>query len=313
MAARGVGTKVESVRRMVKNGHRGEPVPTEFDNRSRPGAEIEAFRLSDLARRLGHDHAWPIERVGFHLVVLYLRGRTTHMVDLSRHVCRPGSIVRVQPGQVQQLDLRPGVDGIMVMFTASFLFPGRPKAGSLWHERFFEDVSWPTLIPLGRTDSGPVRQWFERLERSYRDLPLSPLSTALLQHLLSVVLLDVAHRAALTSAPAGSVPEDRQRVRQFKIDLERSFRVTRSVGDYARHLGCSTRTLDRACRVALGASAKRVIDARVTLEARRLLVHTTMTVAAIGEALGFTEATNFVKFFKAQTGMLPSATRAGRV
>ena len=51
----------------------------------------------------------------------------------------------------------------------------------------------------------------------------------------------------------------------------------------------------------------------MTLEARRLLVHTAMTVAAIGEALGFTEATNFVKFFKAQTGMLPSATRAGRV
>jgi transcriptional regulator GlxA family with amidase domain len=47
----------------------------------------------------------------------------------------------------------------------------------------------------------------------------------------------------------------------------------------------------------------------VVLEARRLLAHTDDSVAAIGESLGFSESTNFGKFFEARTGERPGAFR----
>jgi AraC-like DNA-binding protein len=40
-----------------------------------------------------------------------------------------------------------------------------------------------------------------------------------------------------------------------------------------------------------------------------MLAHTDASVAAIGEELGFSEPTNFVKFFKARAGKLPGAFR----
>ncbi|MDB6106331.1 MAG: helix-turn-helix domain protein [Gammaproteobacteria bacterium] len=52
-----------------------------------------------------------------------------------------------------------------------------------------------------------------------------------------------------------------------------------------------------------------MIDRRVVLEAQRLLVHSGATSSAIGEELGFSESTNFVKFFKRQVGMTPEAFR----
>lgn len=48
---------------------------------------------------------------------------------------------------------------------------------------------------------------------------------------------------------------------------------------------------------------------RIVLEAKRLLAHTALPVAAIGDRLGFAEATNFVKFFRRETGMPPGAFR----
>jgi AraC-like DNA-binding protein len=53
-----------------------------------------------------------------------------------------------------------------------------------------------------------------------------------------------------------------------------------------------------------------MLTQRIVLEAKRLLAHSLSPVAAIGEALGFDEATNFVKFFRRETGLTPGAFRA---
>ena len=44
-------------------------------------------------------------------------------------------------------------------------------------------------------------------------------------------------------------------------------------------------------------------------KAKRLLAHTTLTVATVGTRLGFDEATNFVKFFRRATGTTPGSFR----
>ncbi|SPE99419.1 DNA-binding transcriptional regulator AraC [Streptomyces sp. MA5143a] len=54
---------------------------------------------------------------------------------------------------------------------------------------------------------------------------------------------------------------------------------------------------------------KHVIDARVALEAQRLLAHTDEPVATIARRLGFVEPTNFGKFFTRHSGMTPGAFR----
>jgi len=82
-----------------------------------------------------------------------------------------------------------------------------------------------------------------------------------------------------------------------------------TVAAYARSLGYSPRTLERACLSATRRTAKEHISARVVLEAKRLLAYTDLSAASIGRRLGFTEPTNFVKFFRRETGVTPGAFR----
>lgn len=79
--------------------------------------------------------------------------------------------------------------------------------------------------------------------------------------------------------------------------------------DNAARLGYSESTLSRACLAAVGRSAKQVIDRRVALEAARQWVPSQLSVAEIGHGLGFTEATNFAKFFGRMNGLSSQAFR----
>jgi AraC-like DNA-binding protein len=88
-----------------------------------------------------------------------------------------------------------------------------------------------------------------------------------------------------------------------------SYQTTRLAEDYAARLGYSVKTLSRACLAATGQPVKRVIDGRVVLEAQRLLAHTGEPVAVIARRLGFSEPTNFGKFFTRHTGTTPGAFR----
>jgi AraC-like DNA-binding protein len=96
---------------------------------------------------------------------------------------------------------------------------------------------------------------------------------------------------------------------RFESLLEQSYAETRSVAALARELGCSEKTLSRACNAVAGASPKELILRRVVLDAKRVLVFSNSTVKEISIRLGFSEPTNFVKFFRRQTGMLPLAFR----
>jgi AraC-like DNA-binding protein len=46
------------------------------------------------------------------------------------------------------------------------------------------------------------------------------------------------------------------------------------------------------------------------LEAKRLLAHSLFPVANIGYEIGFSEPTNFVKFFRRETRLTPGAFRS---
>jgi AraC-like DNA-binding protein len=293
---------------MVKSGHGAPPVPIEFENTSQARFEVESLRASTLIRRESPKRLHSFQRLGFHLIALYTAGETTHLVDFEPHRCRRGTVISVQPGQVQRWLLRPGAEALVVVFTPSFIFPA--GARSPFAERFFEELGWPALLRLAGDDYRVIEGWFRRIEQTYRRIEPGPLGAELMRHLVSVLLYELTRYRKQSPAPRTvELPEVVARARRFRADLERSFKVTRTVGDYSHHLGCSDKTLDRACRAILGAPAKELIDDRVALEARRLLAHTTMTVAAIGEHLGFSEPTNFSKFFKGCVGKLPGEFR----
>lgn len=78
---------------------------------------------------------------------------------------------------------------------------------------------------------------------------------------------------------------------------------------YADKINTSPQNLNAACRKAADKSASEVLAEFITSEAKRLLLYTNMSVSEISFALGFTDSSHFVKYFKRFTGQTPQLFR----
>ena len=79
---------------------------------------------------------------------------------------------------------------------------------------------------------------------------------------------------------------------------------------YADALGVTARHLNQCVRAATGLTASETIQRRLHLEARRLLLESTLSVGAIAEALDFSDTPYFVRFFKRHAALTPGEFRA---
>jgi len=111
---------------------------------------------------------------------------------------------------------------------------------------------------------------------------------------------------AAGAANAGSASPLKQRIEEaLARDPGRRF----SVGELAEALYISPSHLERSCRAFFGMSALALCNRRRFERACVLLMDARMPVRAVGEALGFSETSNFSAFFKRYAGVSPAAYR----
>ncbi|MEX3104268.1 MULTISPECIES: AraC family transcriptional regulator [unclassified Streptomyces] len=270
----------------------------------RPGLGLAVTSLGVLrAFGEGEFFASP-HRLDFHQVMLVTEGGGHYSIDSDRFAIRPGTLLWTRPNQVVQFVPDPEMNADVIMFTEAF-----PLSMSA-HMGLLDDVLRPSHWRLREGELAAFRRVLDLLREEFTR-PDQGLGEELLKHLLAVVLLHIDQMCRLrhkekTTAFSG---EHGELFLRFRRELDRSFATTRLVEEYAAALRCSTRALSRACRAVAGTSAKDVIDARVALEARRLLVHTDLPINAIARQLGFSEVTNFGKFFVRRVNMTPGAFR----
>ncbi|ADI04293.1 putative transcriptional regulator [Streptomyces bingchenggensis BCW-1] len=269
-----------------------------------PTAPVAGFELTELAslhERMADGSLQRVHRVDFHTVTLITEGSGEHAVDFVTYHCRPGTLLWIRPGQVQRFG-RPGtMTGTHLLFTPTF--PPH-LAGT---DRVVREWYGPVCRQLGTGHEYAALSALLSRVRAEFTRPDGTVSQEILQLLLATVLL---HIDRLPQPGTNGDPHAGGEVyARFRAQLECSYATTRRAEDYAHRLGYTVKTLTRACLAATGQPVKQVIDARVALEAQRLLAHTDEPVAIIARRLGFSEPTNFGKFFTRHTGTTPGAFR----
>lgn len=109
-----------------------------------------------------------------------------------------------------------------------------------------------------------------------------------------------------------NVPRELQLVTDFKRLINSYFIEYRAVEFYADQLNLTPNYLNSQVKSHTGKTAKEHIAERLLLEAKNMLLHTTLTVAEIAFTLNFSEPSYFGKFFKKHTQMTPKQFRTKR-
>ncbi|MEM7323961.1 MAG: helix-turn-helix transcriptional regulator [Actinomycetota bacterium] len=281
---------------MVNSGHDAAPRrirQVEFHSRAHPGVPVEVLNRADLITRFGARFFDRPDRPAFDGLLLIHDGTGTHTVDFETIALRPGRLIRTRPGQVQSWDTEADIQ-------ASLVIAGPvPETGSAWFpgHRAYCDLDDDELLTADNIVAA--------LRREQARFDGNEPSTRLLIGLYTALgaLFD---RATEILEPAATADP----YTAFRLALETDLGRSHNVREYAGALGYAERTISRACQRATGLTAKGVLDQRLVLEAKRLLAHTDMAAAAISGNLGFSEPTNFTKFFVRRTGQRPSEFRS---
>jgi AraC-like DNA-binding protein len=291
-----------------KPKHAVELRTTHFDNERLARLGIEVLTLGDLRQRVSARRLTVPERVEFFMLLLISRGRGNHVIDFSITRLQLGALVFVRPGQVQQWQPRDGLEGTLILVDPAVMSPQDNRLAV--QQTLASQLSdWPSSVVLPVAAYREIRDQFAALDKECANFDASELGTALIRNMLTGLLLRVA-RAHVRALPVVEVRAGMAGIfRMLAREVDAQVRQRPTVQGLAAAMGYSASTLNRASLAVEGRSAKQVIDRRVTLEAQRLLVHSRAAAGEVGASLGFSEPTNFLKFFKRTVGCTPDTFR----
>ncbi len=102
-------------------------------------------------------------------------------------------------------------------------------------------------------------------------------------------------------------------IRAYNLLVEKHFKSLHKVKDYAQLLYKSPKTLSNLFSKLIQKSPLEIINERIILEAKRLLLHSDLTTNEIAMELGYKESSHFSKFFKKHTGQNPKSFKSIRL
>lgn len=254
------------------------------------------------------DTIGPLSRAGFahrhsfYELVYVTGGRGSHVLDLVEWPLDPPHLWVLLPGQVHHWADVSGLSGWVLLFNEDFLL------------RHPEDVDLLRLLaarPWLRPDRAQDRALTGLLGEMQREHRAGEAGfPGVLQAYLHVLLV----RALRASAPGPSgrpaPPRAAELATRFGRLITDPGRADRTVGSFARELGVSTGRLHELVKEATGRTPALLIRQQQTLEAKRLLVATELTVRQVAAQAGFPDPSYFCRFFRREVGVTPGEFRA---
>jgi AraC family transcriptional regulator, transcriptional activator of pobA len=268
--------------------------------------EFEMLSVNDLYKK-HRDILIAPHRSDFYHILFIHKGSGTHLVDFVPVKFTADSILFINKGRVHFFDPSEKFEATLILFTDNFFCRDESDIRFLHSTILFHDLldnaalklreskdALYSILQLMKTESQQSRQEFHY--------------DVLQNHLHNFLMLADREKRKLGFSEI-SKGADLDYIMLFNELLDKHFAKIRSVKEYADKIHISEKRLSKATAKILGKSPKEIINDRVLLEAKRLLVHTSQAIKEIGFQLGFAEPTNFIKYFKLQTGTTPSEFR----
>ncbi len=265
--------------------------------------QIEVVPLPTLTATLKQHLVTP-HRTDFYHVFLLGNCSPTHLVDFEPVRLRSHSLLCIDSDRIHQFDQLRQYEGSVLIFTEDFFCVSVSDTKFLRTTILFNDLT-------DTADFQPEAGVMARLKAICAEIddelrqPTDSAQHSLIQNLLHNFLLIADREKRRQGFSELKKGPDLDYTLLFRDLLEQDFVTAKTVGAYAGKLHVSAKRLGQATARVLGKTPKQLIDERVLLAAKRLLVHGSESIKEVGFQIGFDEPTNFIKYFRKHTGKTP--------
>ncbi|MBB6240269.1 AraC-like DNA-binding protein [Pedobacter sp. AK013] len=263
--------------------------------------EIEVISIADTVSKHYETISNP-HRAEFYHIFWVQKGTAEYLVDFAPVKVTAGSFLFVNKDRVQTFDCQHKHEGKLLLFTGSFFNKTAEDAKYLHSTILFNDFLDIPVIGVKTNASlqtifGAIETELTKDNDSYH--------YDLLHNLLHNLLLLSERERRKQGFKELTKSADLDYTVLFRDLLAAQFKTLKSVSGYASQMNVSEKRLTAATTKTMDKSPKTIINERVMLEAKRLLIHTNRSIKEVGYDLGFEEPTNFIKYFRKHTEKTP--------
>ncbi len=272
--------------------------------------EFEIVDLSELYTKSKHILK-ELHRAGFYHIIWFQDCKATHLVDFVPIKIKPNSLLFLNKDVVHRFDDKEKVKGKVLLFTDNFFCKTESDIKFLRQTVLFNDLLDVSQIEL-QNQSTQFNSLLNLMSDEIQILN-DEFQANILQKLLYNFLLFAEREQRNNKFTRIKKGADFDYVMLFKDLLENDFRTQKKVSYFAQKILITEKRLNQATTKTLGKTPKEIIDDRILLEAKRILVHTNESIKEIAYHLGFEEPTNFIKYFRKHSSVTPTEFREQNV
>lgn len=267
------------------------------------GKDFDFFRFEYFAEDI--EHLKQSHRHDFHAFIFVTGGSGSHVIDFVDYQLKSNRCFYISYGQVHAWKTLKGVKGYVLLFTDDFyntIYTGNELIKS---DKLLSSLSLYTDIP--KTKSGECELVFQQIETEFREQSSEWKSLVCL--LLKTIVIRLKRFSKHAQMLSGGIQRKYDVISQYQELINEYFTTLKTPKDYAALLHLTPNYLSGICKALTGKPAGDLIKDRIILEAKRLIIHTQLSISEIADQLGFDNKSHFGKYFKNTTGTSPDRFR----
>lgn len=269
--------------------------------------QFEIYSLEEyLKESSGHANEAHIH--SFYQIIWFATGKGKHIVDFNSYEVVENSVFFIPKGQIHYFDHNE-YNGYIIHFNEDFLNDNGNEVSIFLKHNVFNSFESEPFFVIGEEYTSQFVYLLSRMKNEIHH-PEMFAHEDYLKHVLNIFLIQIQRLGTRQKCRSLSVNNPHHIVYvKFRQLLESNYKKIHTVNAYADLLNISSKTLTNYTKEISFQTPLEIINERLILEAKRLLVHSGLNVNEIAFQLGFDDPSYFVKFFRRQTKKTPSEFR----
>jgi AraC family transcriptional activator of pobA len=265
--------------------------------------EQNDFYVNTLEEHVNKHHfIFTPHKHDFYLCVLFTQGKGSHTIDFTDYKIKAGSIFFLRPGQIHNWELSDDARGFVFFHSKSFYelnYNKRPLSDF----QFFGSIYNSPVVYASPTELKKNILLFQELSKEYKNSLAFRRGKCI--SLIDLIYIDAARQYTPGDEKVNNNNNYLEKCVKLEAMVDIHFREIKSPSVYADKMNVGRKHLNRISMEVMNKTVSEMIADRVILEAKRMLVHSQLSVSQVAENLGYYDASYFNRFFKKHAGLTP--------
>ena len=242
----------------------------------------------------------------FYLILVITKGSGVHTIDFTDYEVAPNTMFIVSPGQIHQWNVSNDVDGFILFFTKEF-FLHDFDTDRLTRFPFFNSTFSLPYFNLTRSETDDILLKYKLIFKEYKNKSSS--YQEMIRMYLNAMFIELSRIQDTRNRQSSKFSYELLQLNRYEALVDKYFRRHRPLSCYSKKMNITVRQLGYLCKKTVGKTPSEILNDRIMLEAKRLVIHSKLSISAISDELNFSDSSYFIRLFKKITNQTPEQFR----